>query len=53
MIVYPLIVIHLIIRHYNYSQAVVVPMGELMHGVMSIAPQLTSKILDMYIRKIA
>ena len=42
MIVCPLTVILSIlsynVRLFNYSQAVVVPMGRLMHGVMSIAP---------------
>ena len=42
VIIYPLTAIHLIssgnVRLFNYSQAVVVPMGRLMHGVMSIVP---------------
>ena len=42
MVVYPLTVIHLIssynVRLFNYSQGVVVAMGKLMRGVISIAP---------------
>ena len=40
MIFYPFTLVHLIlpynVRLFNYSQAVVVPMGRLIHGVMSI-----------------
>ena len=57
MIVYPLTVIHLIlsynVRLFNYLQAVVVLMGRLVCGVVSIASTLACKILDMSVRKIA